>query len=104
VRHYTRLDSDAGRFRGYVWGENIGWLNLNDETHFVAITGDAECNDADFDRDNDVDLADFVQFQLCFTGPGGTATTDCECGDADDDGDVDLADFGLFQLLFTGPA
>jgi 6-phosphogluconolactonase (cycloisomerase 2 family) len=60
--------------------------------------------DGDFDGDGDVDLSDFGQFQLCFTGPGGSFDDpDCAAFDFDDDGDVDLADFGQFQLVFTGP-
>lgn len=58
----------------------------------------------DCDSDGDVDLVDFSQFQLCFTGPGGgPVDISCQCGDADGDGDIDLADFGPFQLAFTGP-
>lgn len=56
----------------------------------------------DCDGDGDVDLVDFADFQLCFTGPGGSVGPDCECADFDGDGDVDLADFGSFQLGFTG--
>jgi hypothetical protein len=59
----------------------------------------------DFDGDGDVDLTDFAEFQLCFTGPGGgPIEASCQAGDADQDDDVDLADFGEFQLAFTGPA
>lgn len=56
----------------------------------------------DTDGDGDVDLVDFAAFQLCFTGPGGSAADQCNSVDFDDDGDVDLADFGAFQLAFTG--
>jgi hypothetical protein len=60
--------------------------------------------DGDCDGDGDVDLADFGNFQLCFTGPGGgPVSPDCTCTDFDNDDDVDLADFGEFQLVFTGP-
>jgi len=27
----ARLDEDVCRLRGYAWGENIGWINLDDE-------------------------------------------------------------------------
>jgi hypothetical protein len=57
----------------------------------------------DFDGDGDVDLVDFGQFQICFTGPNGTATLACTPADGDNDGDVDLVDFGEFQIVFTGP-
>lgn len=65
-------------------------------THLVAGTGDC-------DGDCDVDLADFAEFQLCFSGPGASAGPGCACADFDDDGDVDLTDFNSFQLSFTGP-
>jgi hypothetical protein len=58
----------------------------------------------DCDGDGDVDLADFGEFQLCFTGPvGGPVDEACDCANFDADGDVDLADFASFQLAFTGP-
>jgi hypothetical protein len=56
----------------------------------------------DFDADGDVDLIDFGQFQLCFTGPDGAAPMGCATADSDLDGDVDLIDFGAFQLVYTG--
>jgi len=59
----------------------------------------------DFDGDGDVDLADFVTFQLCFGGSGNPPATTCPPGvdaDLDGDGDVDLADFLIFQQNFTG--
>jgi hypothetical protein len=58
----------------------------------------------DSDGDGDVDLADFGNFQLCFTGPGGgPLTPTCQVFDSDGDDDVDLTDFSAFQLSFTGP-
>ena len=51
----------------------------------------------------DVDLGDFLTFQVCFTGPGGTLDPGCECADFNSDNDVDLGDFLAFQLAFTGP-
>ena len=59
-------------------------------------------------RDGDVDLEDFVRFQLCFTGPKGAGGfagigNGCETADLDEDGDVDVADFHLFLQDFTGP-
>lgn len=62
----------------------------------VAIAGDC-------DEDGDIDMADFLKFQTCFTGSGGTLEPGCECADFDDDGDVDLSDFWNFQTSFTGP-
>ena len=58
----------------------------------------------DFDADGDVDLADFVQFQLCFNGPNRPARDTCTVdADFDNDADVDLSDFNVFQGCFNGP-
>lgn len=57
----------------------------------------------DCDADGDVDLADFLAFQECFTGSGsGAAMPGCGCSDFDGDGDVDLGDLITFQAHFTG--
>lgn len=62
-------------------------------------------NEGDFDGDQDVDLADFARFQVCFTGTSHDEPLDAECAmmDFDSDGDIDLEDFGAFQVTFTGP-
>ena len=59
----------------------------------------------DLDFDGDVDLSDFVAFQLCFGGSNNPPAPTCPPGvdaDLDADGDVDLADFLIFQQNFTG--
>lgn len=56
----------------------------------------------DYDMDGDVDLEDFGQFQVSFSGPQ-VASALPEVGDLDGDGDVDLEDFGLFQRCISGP-
>ena len=57
----------------------------------------------DCDQDGDVDLADLLAFQECFTGPGGgPLAPHCKCSDLDGDGDLDLSDFVAFQAAFTG--
>ncbi len=59
---------------------------------------------ADFDADGDVDLADFTVFQACFNGPNRPSAGGCAVdADFDDDDDVDLADFTVFQACFNGP-
>jgi hypothetical protein len=57
---------------------------------------------ADFDRDNDVDSADFDLFTICLSGPDASAGTGCNSRDLDHDNDVDQSDFGLFQRCFSG--
>ena len=72
--------------RGEVFIYNAGWIT----------------READFDFDHDVDLADFVIFQRCFTGSNNGFGRPCRICDLDNDGDVDLADFIIFQQRFTG--
>ncbi len=55
----------------------------------------------DFDGDNDVDLADFIELMACFSGSGVAHGPGCESGDADLDGDVDLSDTIAFQSALT---
>lgn len=57
----------------------------------------------DFDRDGDVDGADFATMQQCLTGPGvSTSDSACRSADLDGDGDIDQIDFGLFQHCVSG--
>lgn len=59
----------------------------------------------DIDGDDDVDLADFVQFSQCFGGPQSPSFGTCAKAVSaylDDDGDVDLVAFAVFQVIFTG--
>ncbi|MCP4589506.1 MAG: hypothetical protein GY842_02050 [bacterium] len=65
----------------------------------------------DFDRDGDVDLADFARLQVCFTGAeGGPPPRECVCADFDPDRDpsgnhdVDLSDYRIFESFLTGPS
>ncbi len=77
-------------------------------TEFMTLGFDAclgeFCNTpfADADNDDDVDLEDFAQFQLCYTGVGGTAEGQCLCFDRDDDDDVDSLDFDAFAPCRSG--
>lgn len=70
---------------------------------FVTLAG-CPTSRADFDRDGDVDQADFGHFQACLDNPG-VFQADPACQDAalDVDADVDLDDFAIFQLCMTGP-
>ena len=57
----------------------------------------------DFDEDGDVDLADFIAFELCFRGTQQDPFFDeCSIFDFDEDGDVDLSDLVAFQSSMTG--
>jgi hypothetical protein len=58
----------------------------------------------DFDGDGAVDLADFDQFVLCYTGDSGDPVTlECEPGDFDGDGDIDCDDWVAFTVVWTDP-
>jgi hypothetical protein len=72
--------------------------------HGIVDMGAYEFIPGDFDRDGDVDLADFGYFQGCFNGPNRPyATTPCADADFDADEDADLVDFGRFQGCFNVP-
>ena len=57
----------------------------------------------DSDGDGDVDLADWLNFSGCMTGPNnGPVGGSCTTFDFNSDTDVDLDDFSDFQVVFTG--
>jgi len=56
----------------------------------------------DFDRDGDVDQADYDLFASCAGGPGLPAAAGCETADFDSDNDVDQTDFAAFQRCYGG--
>jgi hypothetical protein len=66
--------------------------------------------DGDFDADGDTDLADFVSFADCLSGPNSApdplspeCVGTCRAAfDLDADDDIDLLDFAEFQEAFTG--
>jgi len=70
---------------------------------FLDSLGRAEF---DHDGDNDVDAADYLLFDACFTGPGSFYTADDACAifDVDQDGDVDDDDFDVFLAAAEGDA
>ena len=85
---------------GVYQGDGVLCANVECDACGVITTGLARF---DADDDCDVDLADFLAFQTCFSGPGGSLDPGCECFDANDDGDADLGDFLDFQTAYTGP-
>jgi hypothetical protein len=83
----ARFDFVAGRFRGYAWGENVGWINLDDAVHFVAL--DVRCG-----TDADCVLADADVCTCDECAAGSCVNTPSEYGDVDCQGpeDPDLDD------------
>ena len=76
---------------------------LVDMGHHYPVTG-LPLVMGDFDRDGDVDLADFAEVQSCFTGEGPTDVSPCcRVFDFEPDDDVDLDDYAQFHGALTGP-
>ncbi len=69
----------------------------------VDATGCSTLNlPGDFDRDGDVDAADFGSFTACCFGPQIPLTQACETRDLDGDDDADQSDFGILQRCYSG--
>jgi hypothetical protein len=59
--------------------------------------------DADYTGNGVVDMEDYAEFQLCFSGEGvSPPNTECNFFDFDSDGDVDCADWDMFAAVWTG--
>jgi thrombospondin 2/3/4/5 len=69
----------------------------------VDATGCTAPLPCDFDRDGDVDQADFGRFQLCLSGPVAQLDPACAGARLDADSDVDSADLTLFLNCVSGP-
>ena len=88
--------------------DNDGVPDVDDECPdtppdtFVSLFG-CPTPRSDFDRDGDVDQADFGHLQACMSGPG-IAQNDPDCQDTrlDTDNDVDQTDFGIFHGCMSG--
>ncbi len=83
-------------------GDMLFRLAFSDSTEGVFSTS-ALSVPGDFDADGDVDIDDFTQFELCFTGPGVPFAPGCEPGDFDLDSDIDCNDWTQFKVEWTGP-
>jgi hypothetical protein len=98
-------DDSTGAFREYLDNSMYqllaaGYTVTNDTTRIDAFLSNGRAGD--FDNDADCDSADFDQFELCFTGPGGGPLDSlCSLGDMDGDGDVDCDDWTIFQFAWT---
>ena len=56
----------------------------------------------DFEKDHDVDQADFGVMQACVSGSGSLPAPECDVADLDTDLDVDQDDFGILQSCMGG--
>ncbi len=94
----TAANGLAGLSRGTGIPGDYLPSNLNSYASCPAVA-----HPADYDRDDDVDQADFGRFQACMTGPNlGPPAATCEDADLDYDNDVDASDLGIFQGCLTG--
>lgn len=69
----------------------------------IVDMGAYEHDRVDADGDGTVDLMDFADFQVCFTGDVPGLADGCERFDSDCDDDVDLVDFSALLSATTGP-
>lgn len=94
------VQNDAGYYRCIV---TAGCGNATSATARLRVIVPLS-KATDFDGDSDVDLGDFLFFQMCFSGPNRPSPyPECDAADFDHDNDVDLADFLTFQACFNGP-
>ncbi|MBP7933541.1 MAG: hypothetical protein KA354_02730 [Phycisphaerae bacterium] len=107
----TRDEAFDATYQRLVWGDNTSgngpshgkWAMVQFEFGSQA----SFCSDpfADTDRDGDVDMVDFGQWQLCFTGGPATIPQECTCFDlAEPLGTIDGADLAFFTNCWSGPS
>jgi hypothetical protein len=102
----ARLDRAARRFRGYVWSENGGWINLDDDAAFVALAAPPEpvFRRGDANGSGVIDLSDAINTMGCLF-LGLTCTRCVDAADSNDDGSYDLSDaIHTLSWLFRGGA
>ncbi len=69
----------------------------------IVDMGAYEHDRVDADEDGIVDLIDFADYQVCYTGDIPGLVDGCERFDSDCDDDVDLVDFSALLSATTGP-
>ena len=93
----SQLDAD-----GDGWGDACDACPDTPPGDYGTITGCPTCR-ADFDRDRDVDQADFGLLQACLSGAGiPTTAPSCTLARLDLDEDIDRNDVGIFQGCLSG--
>lgn len=101
--HYHQPTDAVDIFPGYINYDMIADLGRASAVYLADLVGVGHFGDSN--SDGNVDLVDFAQFQLCFSGPSPVSMPSAAClsaFDNDGDGDIDLVDFAQFQLAFTG--
>jgi hypothetical protein len=100
-------DDPTSDFRVYLDNSmnmilDAGYTVTNDLAQIDALQGNGGAGD--FDGDSDIDMDDYDQFALCFTGDGGgPVDPGCSAGDFDGDDDIDCSDWEQFQFVWTDP-
>lgn len=105
------IDADGvvnNRVQLVDFGPNFSPFDVNYDGVVDVLDRDAinteKRRGGDFDRDGDVDQADFGHLQLCYGSRVADAPVDgCENADLDRDGFVDQQDLDKFQECATGP-
>jgi PKD repeat protein len=101
IRRPSHTYTQGGTYTVSLTAGGPGGPSTLVRTGYVTILGTVA---ADFDRDRDVDLADFGRMQACFTGPGiAPPAQGCENADLDGDRDVDQDDLAKLMLCLSGP-
>ncbi len=84
------------------WGFSAPGIYRIDIQMETIVSADLPIPRFDIDSDDDVDLADFAEFQRCFGHENEPYPCGCDWADGDVDGDVDIDDYGRFQTCTSG--
>lgn len=95
-------DNPNGNFREYLDNTMnemlLGGIDTTNDYTAVKLYVWA----GDVDRDGDLDLGDFAEFEACITGPDEPTELGCDVFDFNVDDTLDLTDVAAFQVSFTG--